>query len=56
MSKLAQTMLLGVVMLAALITAGPTIVRLTQALVPLVLVVGVVVGALRLAWCYSRRW
>jgi hypothetical protein len=56
MSKLAQTLLLGIVMLAALIMAGPTIVRLTQALVPLVLVVGVIVVVLRLVWCYCRRW
>jgi hypothetical protein len=49
-------LLLGIVMLAALISAGAVLIRLAAALVPLVLVVGVVVAVLRLVWCYSRRW
>jgi hypothetical protein len=53
-SKLAQSLLLGIVMLAALITAGPTLIRLAGTLVPLVLVVGVVIALLRCVWFYTR--
>jgi hypothetical protein len=53
-NKFAQNTLLGIVGLAALITAGPTITRLVQALVPLVLVVGVVVAILQLVRYFTR--
>jgi hypothetical protein len=42
--------------LVALVAAGPTLVSLAEALVPLVLVVGVVVAVLRVVWFYTRRW
>jgi hypothetical protein len=45
MSKLIQTLLLGIVGVAILGTAGPTISRLISAIVPLVLVLVLVVGA-----------
>lgn len=54
MNKLIQLTLLGIVGLAALITAGPTITRLVQALVPLVLVVGIVVAILQLVRYFTR--
>jgi hypothetical protein len=54
-SRIIPALLLGVVALAALITAGPTIARLAQALVPLVLVVGIVAVVLRLVHYYTRR-
>jgi hypothetical protein len=54
MSKLVQALLLVIVGLAALITAGPTITRLVRALVPLVLVVGVVVAVLQLVRYFTR--
>ncbi len=56
MNRLAQCLLLAFVGLVVLAAAGPTLTKLAGALVPLVLVVGVVVAGLRLVWCYSRRW
>jgi hypothetical protein len=56
MTRLIQVGLVGIVGLAALITAGPTILRLVQALVPLVLVIGVMAIVLRVVWVYTRRW
>jgi hypothetical protein len=53
-NKLIQIMLIAIVGLAALITAGPTITRLVQALVPLVLVVGFVVAILQLVRYFTR--
>lgn len=43
-----------VVGLVALIAAGPTLACLADALVPLVLVVGIVVAVLRVVWFYTR--
>jgi hypothetical protein len=54
MNKAAQTGLLVIVGLVALVTAGPTIARLVQALVPLVLVVGMVVAILQLVRYFTR--
>jgi hypothetical protein len=45
-----------VIGLAALAVAGPALARLASALVPLVLVGGVVAAVLRLVWTYTRRW
>jgi hypothetical protein len=56
MTKLLQAGLIGSVTLAALIAAGPTLIRLTQALIPLVLVIGVVAVVLRVVWVYTRTW
>jgi hypothetical protein len=54
MTKLASMLLVVVVGLAALSAAGPTLIRIIGALVPLVLVVGVVIAVLRLVWFYTR--
>ncbi len=54
MSKLAQTALIAAVGLTALAYASPTLVALIHALVPLVLVVGVVVAVLRLVRYFTR--
>jgi hypothetical protein len=54
MTKLAQTLLLATVGLAALTYAGPTLVSFTRALVPLVLVVGVMVAVLWLVRYFTR--
>jgi hypothetical protein len=54
MNKAAQTGLLVIVGLVALVTAGPTITRIVQALVPLVLVVGMVVAILQLVRYFTR--
>jgi hypothetical protein len=54
MNRLASTVLLVIVGLVALADAGPTLTLLVGALVPLVLVVGVVVAVLRVVWFYTR--
>jgi hypothetical protein len=56
MTKLLQSLLVGVAGLVAVAVAGPALTKITDALVPLVLVVGIVVAVLRLVWCYTRRW
>lgn len=56
MSKLVGALVLGIVGLATLAAAGPTLTRLTSALVPLVLVFGIVAAVLRLTWSYTRKW
>lgn len=56
MSKLITllvTLFAGAVTLAVI---TPVLVQLAQAVVPLVLVVGIVVVAVRVAWWYTRRW
>jgi hypothetical protein len=53
-NKLIPTVLLVIVGLVALADAGPALARLIGALVPLVLVVGVVAAVLRLVWFYTR--
>jgi hypothetical protein len=42
--------------LAVLVAAGPTLVALAHALVPLVIVGGIVVVLLRLVFFHTRRW
>jgi hypothetical protein len=56
MNKLIQALLLGIFGLAALVAAGPTLIKLVGALIPLVMVVGVVVAVLRVVWVTTRRW
>jgi hypothetical protein len=47
-------MLIGV--MVVLLIAGPALVRVLEALVPLVLVGGIVAAGLRLLWFYTDRW
>lgn len=54
MTKLLSTLVLVVVGLMMLSAAGPTIAHLVNALVPLVLVIGVVGAVLRVVWFYTR--
>jgi hypothetical protein len=56
MNKLISALVFMVVGLAALAVASPALARLTSALVPLVLVIGIVVALLRLVWWYTRKW
>jgi hypothetical protein len=44
------------VALVTLAAAAPLLIRLSHALVPLVIVVGVVAVVLRLAFFHTRRW
>jgi hypothetical protein len=53
-TKFLSTVLPIVVGLVALAAAGPILARLIHALVPLVLVVGIVIAVLRLVWFYTR--
>lgn len=45
----------GFLFFAGLVSAGPTIVALANALAPLVLAIGLVAGVLRLVWHYTNR-
>jgi hypothetical protein len=54
MNKLVQALLLVIVGLVGIAAVGPTISRLIAALVPLVLVVGIVVAVLQLVRYYTR--
>jgi hypothetical protein len=56
MTKLLSTLTMVVMGLVALAVIGPTLTRLISALVPLVLVVGVLAAILRVVWTYTRRW
>jgi hypothetical protein len=56
MNKLGSVLATGVVGLAVLAAAGTTLIRLAHALVPVVLVGGIVAGVLRVLWFYTRRW
>ena len=49
-------LVIGLVALALVTAAGPTLVALMHSAVPLVLVVGVVVVLLRAVWFYTNRW
>lgn len=54
MNKLIQALLIGIFGLAALTAAAPAITTTIHAVVPLVLVAGVVIAVLRLVWWYTR--
>jgi hypothetical protein len=49
-------LVIAIVGLAVLTAAGPTLVALAHAAVPLVIAVGVVVLALRAVWFFTNRW
>jgi hypothetical protein len=53
-TKLISTLAIVVLGLVALGAVGPRIAQIIGALVPLVLVVGVVVAMLRVVWFYTR--
>jgi tellurite resistance protein TehA-like permease len=54
MNKLIQAILLGIVGLVVITAAGPALTKLVSALVPLVLVLGIVIAVLRVVWHYTR--
>jgi predicted membrane channel-forming protein YqfA (hemolysin III family) len=54
MNRMTSALIWLVVGLTVLVAAAPILLRLAHALVPLVLVVGVVVGTLRAVWFYTR--
>jgi hypothetical protein len=56
MNKPMQTASLVLVGLVVLAAASPALIKLAAALVPLVLVIGVVAAVLRMVWAATRRW
>lgn len=53
MTRASFAALLVIAALYVLVSAGPTLVGLAEALVPLVLVVGLVVAVLRVVWHFT---
>jgi hypothetical protein len=56
MTKLVTTLAVVVLGLVALGAIAPRIAQIMSALVPLVMVVGIVAAVLRVVWFYTRRW
>ena len=56
MSQPVTLLLVAIVVLCLLVSAGPTLVALAHAAIPLVLVVGVVVVVVRLVFFHTRKW
>jgi hypothetical protein len=52
----ARWLFILVMALAALVSAGPTLVKLLQAAVPLVIVGGIVAVVLRVVWHFTNRY
>jgi hypothetical protein len=53
-TKLVSALLVVLMMVVALAAVGPRIAQIISALVPLVLVVGIVASVLRAVWFYTR--
>lgn len=56
MNKLGTFLPVALVSLVILTAAGPALVALSNAVVPAVLAVGLVVAVLRLVWHYTSRY
>lgn len=56
MNRSASWMLGGLMVLVLLAATAPLLIRLSRALLPLVLVIGVVAVGLRLVFFHTRRW
>jgi hypothetical protein len=56
MNKAVSFLIASIAILSVLVAAGPTLVALANAVVPLVIAVGVVVAVLRLVFFHTRRW
>lgn len=56
MTRLVVGLVVAIVALSALVSAGPTIVALANALAPLVLAVGLVIAVLRIVWHFTKRY
>jgi hypothetical protein len=54
--KSITVLLVAVVVWAVLVSAGPTLIELIHAAVPLVIVAGVVAAVLRLVVFHTRKW
>jgi hypothetical protein len=56
MNKPLLYLIIGLVTLSILVSAGPTLVALAHALLPLVIVIGVLAIVLRLVFFHTRKW
>ena len=56
MTKLAGTLAIAILGLAALGAVGPRIAVILNALVPVILVTAISAAVLRAIWFYTRRW
>lgn len=56
MTKATFGLVLAIVVMALLVSAGPILVALVEAAVPLVIAVGVVVVVLRVVWVLTERY
>jgi hypothetical protein len=56
MNKPIAYLIIAIVALSMLVSAGPTLIELAHAAVPLVVAVGVVAVALRLVFFHTRNW
>ena len=56
MSRAVAYLVGAIVLLAVLVSAGPTLVALAEAAVPLVIAVSAAAIALRLVWHYTRNY
>ena len=54
MNKLIQAMMLVLVIVGLVVSAGPTITEVIKAVVPLVVAIGIVAALLRCVWFYTR--
>ena len=54
--KPTNLLLLVVVAWAVLLSAGPTLALLIEAAIPLIIVLGIVIAALRLVHFHTRKW
>jgi hypothetical protein len=55
-SRTVLGLLATIVVLSLLVSAGPTLVALVEAAVPLAVAVGVVAAVLRLVWVFADRY
>ncbi len=55
MNRLITYLIVGIVALSLLVSAGPTLVALAEAAVPLVVAVGIVAVVVRLVFFHTRR-
>lgn len=56
MNKPTAYLIVAIVGLSALVSAGPTLVALLHAAVPLVIVITIAAVLLRLVWSHTHRW
>jgi hypothetical protein len=56
MKHVAGFLVVAIVALAVLVSAGPTLIALAHAAVPLIAAVGVVIGVLRIIWHFTSRY